>query len=273
MTGAAVLRAVPRHLVLLVACAAAVFPLYWALVTSFKPAATLYGTSPLPVPGTLEHYRTALATFPIARLLGNTVVTAGLVTAADILLALLAAYALVVLEVRRRRLVLALFTVALLVPAQTLVVPHFLAVARLGWLDSYAGLVVPQLGGAALAVLLLRQHVAALPPSLFAAARLDGAGPGEVLRHVALPQLGPGLGAVAVLVFITTWNEYLWPTLVVSGPERALIQPGLVSFTVAEGANPGPLLAAAVLSTLPVVAVYAVSARRVVAAFRTGGAS
>jgi ABC-type glycerol-3-phosphate transport system permease component len=262
---------VARHAFLVVSCAVTAFPLFWAVVTSLKPTGDLYGTLPLPVPATLEHYRVAVTGFPVLRLLGNTLVTAAAVTAGQVALAVLAAYALVRLDVRHRRAVLAVFTVALLVPAQTLIVPQFLAVSWSGLLNTYAGLVLPQLGGVALAVLLLRQHVAALPPSLFAAARLDGATPSETLRHLVVPMLVPGIGAVSVLTFITTWNEYLWPTLVAPAPARQLIQPGLASFGNAEGADPGPLLAAAVLTTLPVLAVYAVTARRVTAAFLTPG--
>lgn len=262
---------VVRHAFLVAACAVTAFPLFWAVVTSFKPSGDLYGTLPLPAPATLEHYRVAVVGFPVLRLLGNTLVTAAGVTAGQVALAVLAGYALARLDVRHRRAVLAVFTVALLVPAQTLIVPQFLAVSRAGLLNTYAGLVLPQLGGVALAVLLLRQHVAALPPTLFAAARLDGATPAETLRHVVLPMLAPGIGAVSVLTFITTWNEYLWPTLVAPSPVRQLIQPGLASFGNAEGADPGPLLAAAVLTTLPVLAVYAVAARRVTAAFLTPG--
>lgn len=245
------------------------FPLFWAVITSFKPSGDLYGTGPLPVPATMEHYRVAVGSFPVLRLLADTAVTATGVVAGQVALAVLAAYALVRFEFRYRRTVLAVFTVALLIPAQTLIVPQFLAVSRLGLLNTYAGLILPQLGGVALAVLLLRQHVAALPPNLFAAARLDGATPWESLRHLVLPMLAPGIGAVCVLTFITTWNEYLWPTLVAPSPAHQLIQPGLASFTNAEGSDPGPLLAAAVLTTLPVLAVYVLAARRVTAAFLT----
>lgn len=246
-------RGPAAHALLALGASAAVFPLAWAALTSLKSSGTVYDPLPWPTEPSLEHYRTVLTSFPAGRLLVNTAVTAAGVTAGQVALALLAAYALVRLDVRYRRLVLALSTVALLVPAQTLIIPQFLLVSRLGWLDTYAGLVVPQLGGVALAVLLLRQNVAALPPTVLSAARLDGATPAEIVRRVVLPLLRPAIGAVSILVVITTWNEYLWPTLVAPSDERRLIQPGLVSFTTAEGADPGPLLAAAVLITVPVL--------------------
>jgi multiple sugar transport system permease protein len=183
----------------------------------------------------------------------------------------LAGYALVRFRIRFTGLIVAGLTGALVIPAQSLMIPHFLMIAELGWRNTFPGLIVPQLAGCALAVLLLRQHIRAIPPSLLSAAALDGATPWEGLRFVVLPLLRPALGAVAILVFIGTWNEYLWPLLAAPAAERTTIQVGLQLFQNAEGANPGPLLAAAVLSTAPIVAVYLVMSRRIVDAFLQSG--
>lgn len=259
------------HALLGLACLASLFPVLWALSGSFKPADSLYSADPLPLPASLANYRAATEQFPLSRLLFNTLVTSAGVTAGDILIATLAAYALVRLRFRGSGPLLATVTVALLIPAQTILIPQFLLVSRLHWLDSYPGLILPQLGGCALAVLLLRQNIRSIPAELFAAAELDGANSLRTLWYVALPQLWPALGAVAILSFINTWNEYLWPLLVAPTPQHTTIQIGLTLFTNTEGANPGPLLAAAMLATLPVVAVYLVSARRITAAFLHSG--
>jgi multiple sugar transport system permease protein len=243
----------------------------WALVGSFKTPAGLYGTDPLPLPATLANYRVATQQFPLVRLLANSAVTAAGVTAGDVLIAILAAYALVRLRFRGRSAVLAMVTVALLVPPQTLIVPQFLAISRLHWPDTFQGLILPQLGGCALAVLLLRQNLLGIPEDLFAAAQLDGASALRALWYVVLPLLWPAVGAVALLSFITTWNEYLWPLLAAPTPAHSTIQTGLALFTNTEAANPGPLLAASVLAMLPVVAAYLVAARRITGAFLHSG--
>lgn len=263
------MRRAGRHVVLVLSCVVTLFPMLWGLSGSFKRPADLYGGDPLP--STVDNYRVAVEQFPLARLLLNTLVTSAGVTLGDVVIAVLAAYALVRIPFRGNRVLVATVVVALLIPAQTLIIPQFLFVSRLHWLDGYAGLIVPQLGGCALAVLLLRQNIRAIPPDLFAAAQLDGANSLRVLWHVVLPLLWPALGAVAILQFITTWNEYLWPMLVAPTPEHTTIQMGLTLFTNTEGANPGPLLAAAMLATLPVVAVYLVAARRITAAFLHSG--
>jgi ABC-type glycerol-3-phosphate transport system permease component len=243
------------------------FPVLWAVSGSFRTPAGLFGG--FPVPQTLANYRVATQQFPLVSLLLHSAVIALGVTAGDVVVALLAAYALVRLRFRGSGVLMATVVVALLVPAQTLIIPEFVVVSRLHWLDTYQGLIVPQWGGCALAVLLLRQGLRALPEDLFAAAALDGAGSWRTLWQVVLPLLWPSLGAVAILTFITTWNEYVWPLL--AGPRLATIQVGLSTFSNTEAANPGPLLAAAVLAMLPAVVVYVVAARRITAAFLHSG--
>jgi multiple sugar transport system permease protein len=264
-------RAIGRHALLIVVVAAMLLPSVWALGASFKPASTIFGLSPVPLPATLGNYQLATERFPLGRLLLNTLVMSAGVTAADLLVAVPAAYALARFAVRGRALATAAVGVALLVPPQALIIPQFLMTTHLGWQNTYPGLIVPQMWTCALAVVLLRQHVAALPPTLIGAAVLDGATQWEVLRHIALPLLRPALGAVAILLFINTWNEYLWPLLAASAPGSATIQPGLAEFISPENPQYGPLLAASILTSLPVIAAYLIASRRITDAFIHAG--
>ncbi|MGP4016908.1 carbohydrate ABC transporter permease [Saccharopolyspora sp. 5N708] len=259
------------HAVLVLACLGLLLPLLWALISSFKPASDLYGASVLPLPASLENYQVATQEFPLFRLLLNTLVTAAGVSVGHLVIAVLAAYAMIRFRFRGQRLLLVLVTIALLIPAQALIIPQFLLVSRLGRLDTYAGLIIPQLGGCALAVLLLRQNFHTIPEEMFSAAQLDGSNSIQTLWHVVLPLSRPALGAVTILSFINTWNEYLWPMLIAPTPEHATIQMGLTLFTNTEGSNPGPLLAAATLSTVPVLAVYVFTARHITHAFLHSG--
>ncbi len=264
-------RLIGRHAVLLLTAAVMLLPLVWALGSSFKPSTTIFDMSPVPLPASLENYRTVFSAFPLWRMLLNTFVTAAGVTALQVLVAVPAAYALTQLTFRGQRFALGLVAVALLVPVQSLIIPAFLMISHLGWRDTYPGLIVPQLSGCALAVVLLRNHLRALPPNLFHAAALDGATAGETLRFVVLPLLRPALSAVVLLVFINTWNEYLWPTLAAPSPKHTTIQAGLALFLNQEGPEYGPLLAASILATVPVVAVYLVASRRIADAFLHAG--
>ncbi|WP_292649697.1 ABC transporter permease subunit [Nocardioides sp.] len=130
---------------------------------------------------------------------------------------------------------------------------------------------MPQLGASALAVLLLVQHVQAIPPSLTEAARLEGARPREILAHVVMPALRPALLAVGILVFVTTWNEYLWPLLIAPRQEDATVQIGLAQFQTEGGTDYGALTAAATLTSLPILLVYVIASRRITDAFLRSG--
>lgn len=242
-----------------------------ALLESFKPPGDLYDANPFPLHPTLASYRTAIGDFPVARLLADTLIMAAGVMAAQLAVATLAGYALVRFSTRAGQLALSAGTVAVLVPAQALIIPQFLMITHLGWQDTFAGLIVPQLSGCAVPFLLLRQQVRTIPPSLGEAATIDGANDWQVLWHVVLPVMRPALAAVAILVFVGTWNEYLWPLIAVPGGSPGTIQTGLALFLNTEGANPGPLLAAASLATVPVLAVYAGTARHVTNAFMHSG--
>jgi len=264
-------RAAGRHGVLVAVVLAMLFPMLWALNTSFKTPSDVYGASPLPIPPTLTNYRSTLDAFPAGTLLVNSFVMAGGVTLLHLAAGVLAGWSFVRYAHRGQRVVSALVLVALVVPPQSLIIPEFLMVSRLHWRDTFVGLIVPQLATCSLAVLLLRQHIAAIPQTLLGAATLDGATDGEVLRHVVLPLLRPALGAVAIVVFITTWNEYLWPSLVAPSPEHTTVQIGLQRYQNQEGPDYGPLLAGAMLATIPVALVYAMASRRITDAFLHSG--
>lgn len=259
------------HSTLIIVVVAMIFPVVWALLTSFKPANDIYGITPFSAEPTLDNYARVLADWPVATLLGNTFVMAAGVAIGQIVIAALGAFALVYFSPKARGPILVLVTISLAIPPQALIIPQFLMTARLGWLNTDAGLIVPQLGTCALAVLLLVQHVEALPRSLTNAARLDGARPFEVLWHIVLPGLRPAIAAVAILVFITTWNEYLWPLLVAPKPEDTTVQIGLTQFQTAEGNDFGGLLAAATLTSIPIVVVYLFASRRITDAFLQSG--
>ncbi|WP_415853543.1 carbohydrate ABC transporter permease [Sinomonas sp. G460-2] len=259
------------HLVLASTSAAMAFPVAWALVTSFKGPQDVFTPTPLPWPATLDNYAAVLRFWPVGLLIGNTFVMSVGVAVGQLVIAVLAAYALVVLNPRMRPAILTACTIALAVPPQAVIIPQFLLTTRLGWQNSQLGLIVPQLGASALAVLLLVEHVAAVPASQIEAAALQGARPIETLWHVVLPTIRPAVLAVGILVFITTWNEYLWPLLIAPRSHDATVQIGLAQFQGEGGTDFGSLMAASTLTSLPIVAVYLIASRRIIDAFIRAG--
>lgn len=259
------------HAVLAMTALAMSFPVVWALITSFKPPPEVFSPAPLPVSPTLDNYANVLAAWPAPTLVANTFVMSGGVAFGQLVIATVAAFGLVHFAPRSRGIILVAAAVALVIPPQAIVIPQFLLATRLGWQNTAAGLIVPQLGASALAVLILVQHVAAMPPALSEAARLEGAWPWEILWHVILPGLRPAIAAVGILVFISTWNEYLWPLLIAPRADDATVQIGLSQFQTEGGTDYGALMAAATLTSLPIALVYAIASRRITDAFLQSG--
>jgi sn-glycerol 3-phosphate transport system permease protein len=248
----------------------AIFPIYWMINTSLKPANEIVSPSLLPLRPTLEHYRFVLESIPIAAMLANTFAMAALVTLGQLLTALLAGFAFARWRFPGDRVLLLLFTFTWLVPPQVTMVPNYVLVAQLGWRNSLLGLVVPQIASA-FAVLLLYQTMRSFPRDLIDAARIDGATSWTTLWRVVVPNIRAALASLAILLFISAWNEYFWPLLVTSSLERATVQIGLQMFLTAEGDLWGPLMAAATLVSLPILVIYLVLQRQVIDAFVKSG--
>lgn len=267
----AALRATARHAVAVAVIVFIAFPVLWAISASFKPPDELYSLGPLARHPTLDNYRIAITAFPLARLLLNTTLMAAGVTAGQVIAAVLAAYGFAAFRFRAKRALYSITVASILVPQVCLIVPNYLIVARLGWLGSYLGLIVPQIAGCAFGVMLLRQHVEAIPGSLVESAKLDGASHRKILTSLVVPLLRPAISALAVLVFVTSWNEYLWPLLVASGSGNSTIQVGLQLFETQQGSEYGPMMAAATITTLPVLLIYLLNQRRVTDTFMRVG--
>lgn len=258
------------HLLLLLLSFLAVFPVYWMVVTSLRPTNDLLSTSLLPLAPTLEHYQYVLANIPLLRMLLNTLLMAVLVTVFQVVTALLAAYAFARWRFWGDRLLFALFALTWLVPFQVTMIPNYVWIAQFNWLDTMAALVVPQIASA-FAVLLLYQSIKAFPQELIDAARIDGASDSQILWRVITPNLRSALAALAILLFIGAWNEYLWPLLVTRNPDNAVVQIGLQMFLTQEGDQWGPLMAAATLASTPILLLYLFLQKQIIEAFMKSG--
>jgi ABC-type glycerol-3-phosphate transport system permease component len=258
------------HDVLLVLSLVTLFPIYWMVLTSLRPANEVFTADLLPATLTFENYVLVWQQIPIGRMLANTFAMALLVTTAQLITSLLAAYAFAGWTFRGSRLLFLVFVGTWLIPFQVTMIPNYVFLARLGWLNTLAALVVPQVA-AAFAIILLRQYMKGFPRELLDAARIDGASSWRTLWQVVVPNLRAPLAALAILIFISTWKEYFWPLLVTNKPEQSVIQVGLQMFLSQEGDLWGPLMAAATLATLPIFALYIALQRHVVDAFIRSG--
>lgn len=260
------------YLTMILATVVLGLPLVWMLLASFKTPGELYQLPLQWLPGqvNLDNYAQAAESIPLGRLLANsvglTVVGAGL----KVVLGLCCAYALVFLDFPFKKIVFGLVIATLMIPPQITIIPNYTLVASLGWLNTYQGILVPGLASA-FGTFLFRQHFLTLPRSILEAAELDGAGHWRKLWRFVVPMSTPTVAAVALVSVVTEWNDYLWPFLVVDNPDRMTLPVGLTLLQNTDGmTNWGVLLAATVVVTLPILLVFLVLQRRLVAGLTAG---
>jgi len=248
----------------------AVLPIYWMVATSLRPANDIFSSSLWPSAPSPENYRLVLESLPMFRMLANTVVMAAATAALQVLTGLLAAYALTRWRFRFSGTVHALIALSWLVPFQVTMIPNYVLATRLGLLDTLTGLVVPN-AAAAFAVLILYNAMKSFPREVIEAARMDGAKHWRILWEIVTPNLRAAIASLAVLAFISAWNEYFWPLLLSRKIENSVVQIGLQMFMAQEGNLWGALMAAATLASLPILVIYLILQRQVIESFMKSG--
>ena len=258
------------HLLMVLLSMVCLFPVYWMLVSSFRPANTMFETSLWPTQPSLDNYTRAIDAIPIARMLLNTLVFSAISTVFQLLTGILAAFAFARWKFRFDKLVFTAVALTWLVPFQVVMIPNYLLIAHMGLLDSIVALILPNIASA-LAIMLLAQAMRGFPREVIEAARMDGARNWRILWEVLVPNLRGTIASLAILIFISTWNEYFWPLLLSRTAENSVIQIGIQMFMTAEGNQWGPLMAASTMASLPVLIIYVALQRQVVQSFMKSG--
>lgn len=250
------------HGALLVSAAAVLLPYYLMVVTSLKPLREIF-TDPFAwIPSRLawENYVDAWTHAPFARYFLNSAIIATSETAGVLVTSALAAYAFARMRFAGREFLFVLFLGTLMVPGEVQLVPNYITITRLGWLNTYAALIVPWLASV-FGIFFLRQFFATIPQELQDAATLDGASHLTFLRRVVVPLSVPAFITVALLTFLGSWNALTWPLIVTNTPEMRPIMVGLLAFSSEWGTQPRLLMAAATFSALPVLILFFVLQR------------
>jgi multiple sugar transport system permease protein len=247
-------------------------PVVWMLLTAFKSAAEVNADPPTWLPGALrfENFQNAWEFAPFGRYLLNSVIEAGGIALLQVVTSALAAYAFARLRFRGREFLFYIYLGTLIIPPQVTVIPQFLIVRELGWVDTYAGLIIPQ-AFTAFGVFLLRQFFLGIPYELEDAARIDGAGRWGCFWRIILPLSGPALATLAVFAFLFHWNNLLWPLIVANTDSTIPIVVGLTRFQGEYGTDWNLLMAASVIATIPVLLVYFAAQRWFVQGIATSG--
>ena len=263
------IRRVGRYALLLLITFIVVFPVYTTVIASLKPGDEVLVNPLLPTAFTFDVLVDAWNEGRLGRYLFNSFVVAAVVTVAQVVTSVLAAYAFAILEFPGKRVLFLAFVATLLVPLEATLVVNLETVDSLGWLNTYQGLAVPFLA-TAFGVFLLRQVFMTLPRDLRDAAAIDGVGHFGFLRHVAVPLVRPTIGALALFSFLGTWNQYLWPNLVVNEADMNTVQSGLRLLARSSLSEPNLVMAGTVIAAIPIFAALFLFQRQLVRGLTAG---
>jgi ABC-type glycerol-3-phosphate transport system permease component len=247
---------------LLAVAAGSLLPLLWALTSSLRPddeifryTTNLSWRTLVPAAPTLRNFRDILVEDRFARFLGNSVAVAGATVALGLFVNSLAAFGFARFRFRGQRLLFGLVLVTFMVPFEVIVLPLYLVVRSMGWLDSYRALILPAVPDA-FSIFLIRQFMAKLPQDMFDAARVDGASWWRLYWHVTLPNVRPALITASLLLFLRQWDAFFWPLVATSSLELTVIQVALTKYMTEFITYWGRLLAGSMLATIPMVILF-----------------
>ncbi len=247
-------------------------PVFWMLSASLKDLREIYTFPPqwIPLTPRWQNYIDAWNAAPFGRFYTNTLITTAIGVAAELLFGTMTAYAFVFIPFPRKDLLFLLMLTALMIPIQVTMLPNYLTVANLGWLNTYAGIIVPG-ASVAFGTFLLRQHFLTLPKEILEAARLEGAGHFQLLTKIVLPLSRPIFVTVGLIALVTKWNDFLWPLIVTNRIEMRVLPVGLAYLFDQEGNSQwGVIMAATIFVVAPILLVFAWAQRHIIAGLTAG---
>lgn len=259
------------HLTLGLLAALTVFPLFWMVTTAFTPNELVLAKSWrfLPEEPSFANFRTAFERHPVALWLLNSVVVASLVTLGKLAIAVPAGFAFAHMRFAGRDALFWTIIATMTFPTIIGIVPLYIGISLLGLYDTRAGVIVPSIAYVGFYVFFMRQSFRTLSRDMFEAARMDGAGPVRQLVEIAVPNVLPPIASLSIISFMGAWNIYLWALLVLDSAEKRTLAVGVKVFSAIDDFEPlwGPMMAVALVSTLPVLILFLGLQRFVMAAF------
>ncbi|MCB0046275.1 MAG: carbohydrate ABC transporter permease [Caldilineaceae bacterium] len=270
-------QALFSYAVLLLFAFLTAFPFFWMVATTFKSRGAIFSLPPTLYPDLLftdqmwDAYREVWFRHNFVRYTANSFFVAGVAALGQLIAASLAGFAFARMKFRGSTAIFGILLATTMIPTEVTIIPEFLLMARLGWLDTYLPLIVPSLMVASFGTFMLREFFAGVPDELVNAAVLDGASTLRIYKDIFLPISIPALTTLFLIAFINNWNELLRPVLYISTPSLRTVTIGLTTFQNEYGAQWNLLLAGAVIAVLPLIIIYIAAQRYIVEGIATTG--
>lgn len=245
------------YLILILGAAFILLPFIWMLLTSLKPSNEVLLMPPKWLPSHIEweNYVNAFHAAPFLTYLRNSVIVTVLITCGELITTILAAFAFAQLQFRGKHLLFLLLVATMMVPGEILVIPNFVTLAKLGWINTYKAMALPWCASV-FSIFLLRQQFASIPLDYYKAARVDGCRDFRYLFTVLVPMSRPTIVSVALLKVINSWNSYLWPLISTNTREMRTLPVGLAYFSTEGGVSYNTLMAFSLMIIAPILIVY-----------------
>ncbi len=245
------------YIALIIGALIFVYPFVWMINASLTPENEIGYLIFLPSQITFNNYIIIFEKIPITRAFLNSLIVSGFITAGVLLFGSMVGYALSRLEFKGRNIIFYVVVFTMTLPFQITLIPQYILIVKFNWVDSYFGLIMPYLINS-FAIIMFRQYFKTIPQDIIDAARIDGCGEFRILFRILLPNSVPALLTIGIITFMTSWNEVLWPLIVIRN-EDLMTMPQLVTLFAVGGRAESQLgikLTAAVLLALPILIVY-----------------
>ncbi|EKX65632.1 carbohydrate ABC transporter permease [Streptomyces ipomoeae] len=261
-------RGIALHASLIFGVLLSAFPFYWAIIMSTHTSSEIFSYPPKLLPGShfLQNARSLFDNIDFFGSMLNSLLVAVSVTVLVLFFDSLAAFVFAKFQFPGRRLLFALMMMIFMVPAQLAAIPQFVIMARIGWVGSMTALIVPAAANA-FGIFWMRQYMkGAIHDELLDASKLDGAGFMRQYWHVALPVVRPGLAFLGIFTFMGQWNDYAWPLIVLTNPDNVTLQVALSQLNGVHGTTDyGMVMTGALLALIPLLIVFAIGAKQIIA--------
>lgn len=259
------------YAVLVVVTILSVIPLYWTVVAASRSNAEIAATPPPFLPGgnLIENFQHAMETVDMVKALRNSLIVSGSIALGTVLFCTMAGFAFAKLKFRGNKILLGITIGTMMIPAQLGVIPLFMLIAKLQWVNQLQSVILPTLVGA-FGVFFMRQFLAeALPDELIEAAWVDGAGTYRIFWSIVLPIARPGMAVLAMLTFLTAWNDFFWPIIALTS-DNPTVQVALNNLGGGYVPDQSVIMAGTLVGTVPVLIVFAILGKQIVGGIMHG---
>lgn len=261
-----------KYMLLIIGALFVFFPFLWMLTTSLKTGAESISIPPtlLPAQPQWGNYAQAWSVAPWLLYFRNTLIIATVGTALLVLISILSAYAFTIFDFPGKKIIFMLYLATMMIPSELLIIQNYITVTKLGWIDSFRGIIIPTLANG-FYIFMLREYFMQVPSSLFRAAKVDGCGTWRYLWRVMVPMSKNAVSTIAILSFISYWNSFVWPLMVTNTDAHRVLSIGLMQFNYSVSSDVHLQMAGTTVVLLPMVIFYIIFRKKIVSGVAKGG--